>query len=191
MSFLRRAMDYLGLSGDDAYEDYDMSTEYDRPVRSPRGTPGGGTGGYGRYPDQPDPRAPQPRGGWEPEYSSETSRPAPRPMRMDDTGAARRPDDSGIQVRPVGAPRQSSTVRTIPGPSETVTVRPRTFNHAQEIADNFKAGYPVIINLEGVEADINRRIIDFASGLCYALDGSMEKVGSGVFLLKPASHRGV
>lgn len=186
MSFLRRAMDYLGLSGDDAYEDYDMSTEYDRPVRSPRGAPGG----YGRSHDYTDPRAPQPRGGWEPEYSSETSRPAPRPMRMDDTGAARRPDDSGIQVRPVGAPRQSSTVRPIPGPSETVTVRPRTFNHAQEIADNFKAGYPVIINLESTDPDVNRRIIDFASGLCYALEGSMEKVGTGVFLLKHASHGG-
>jgi cell division inhibitor SepF len=37
---------------------------------------------------------------------------------------------------------------------------------------------------------VTRRIIDFASGLCYALDGSMEKVGSGVFLLKPSSHGG-
>lgn len=161
MSFFRRAMDYLGLSGEDAYDDYDMSMEYERPARGPRAV------------------SPV-----EPEYSSEISRPAPRP-RIDDTGAARRPEDSGLQVRPIGAPRTSPTVRAVPAGGETVTVRPRTFNQAQEIGDCFKDGVPVIVNLEDVDPGMSRRIIDFASGLCYALGGTMEKVGTGVFLLKP------
>ena len=162
-------MDYLGLSGEEAYDDYDMSMEYERPQRV--GRPG---------PDQGR------RPSFDPEYSSETQRPAARPMRVDDTGAARRPDDSGLQVRPVGTARTSPTVRTIPSSGETVTVRPRNFNQAQEIADHFKEGVPVIVNLEGADREMSRRIIDFASGMCYALSGTMEKVGSGVYLLKPA-----
>jgi cell division inhibitor SepF len=169
MSFFRRAMDYLGLSGEEAYDDYDMSMEYERPQRAGRPTPDQGR-----------------RSNFDPEYSSETQRPAARPMRVDDTGAARRPDDSGLQVRPVGTARTSPTVRTIPSSGETVTVRPRNFNQAQEIADHFKDGVPVIVNLEGADREMSRRIIDFASGMCYALSGTMEKVGSGVYLLKPA-----
>lgn len=169
MSFFRRAMDYLGLSGEEAYDDYDMSMEYERPQRVGRPAPDQGR-----------------RSNFDSEYSSETQRPAARPMRVDDTGAARRPDDSGLQVRPVGTARTSPTVRTIPSSGETVTVRPRNFNQAQEIADHFKDGVPVIVNLEGADREMSRRIIDFASGMCYALSGTMEKVGSGVYLLKPA-----
>ena len=169
MSFFRRAMDYLGLSGEEAYDDYDMSMEYERPQRAGRPAPDQGR-----------------RSNFDPEYSSGTQRPAARPMRVDDTGAARRPDDSGLQVRPVGTARTSPTVRTIPSSGETVTVRPRNFNQAQEIADHFKDGVPVIVNLEGADREMSRRIIDFASGMCYALSGTMEKVGSGVYLLKPA-----
>jgi cell division inhibitor SepF len=169
MSFFRRAMDYLGLSGEEAYDDYDMSMEYERPQRAGRPAPDQGR-----------------RSNFDPEYSSETQRPAARPMRVDDTGAARRPDDSGLQVRPVGTARTSASVRTIPSSGETVTVRPRNFNQAQEIADHFKDGVPVIVNLEGADREMSRRIIDFASGMCYALSGTMEKVGSGVYLLKPA-----
>ncbi len=72
---------------------------------------------------------------------------------------------------------------------EPHTVRPRRFDQAQEVADKFKDGQPVIMNLEGTERDIARRLIDFASGICYALDGSMEKVATGVYLLKPPTQR--
>lgn len=171
MSFFRRAMDYLGLSGDEAYDDYDMSAEYERPVRPAR--PGPGT-------------EPLVRRGYEPEYSSEISRPVPRHMGVDDTGATRRPDDSGLHVRPVGAPRTTSTVRAVPAAGDTITVRPRQFGDAPEIGDHFKSGAPVIMNLEGVEREISRRLVDFACGLVYGLGGSMEKVGAGVYLLKPA-----
>ena len=65
-------------------------------------------------------------------------------------------------------------------------MRPRRFDQAQELADKFKEGKPVIMNLEAADRDVARRLIDFASGLCYALDGSMEKVATGVYLLKPS-----
>lgn len=70
---------------------------------------------------------------------------------------------------------------------EPATVSPRRFDQAQELADKFKDGLPVILNLEAADKEVARRLIDFASGICYALDGSMEKVANGVYLLKPAS----
>ena len=73
-----------------------------------------------------------------------------------------------------------------PGPPATVhLVVPRRFNDAQQIADRFKAQGPVIINLQGADTDLAKRVIDFASGLTYALDGSMQRVADKVFLLTP------
>jgi cell division inhibitor SepF len=64
-------------------------------------------------------------------------------------------------------------------------VVPRSFNDAQQIANKFKDGIPVILNLQSCEADLSKRLIDFASGLTYALDGGMQRVADKVFLLTP------
>jgi len=64
-------------------------------------------------------------------------------------------------------------------------VVPRSFNDAQQIADKFKEGTPVILNLQGSDADLSKRLIDFGSGLTYALDGGMQRVADKVFLLTP------
>src|SRR5579862_6546917 len=64
-------------------------------------------------------------------------------------------------------------------------VLPRSFNDAQTVADRFKIGVPVILNLQSADQDLSKRLIDFASGLTYALDGSMQRVADKVFLLTP------
>jgi cell division inhibitor SepF len=64
-------------------------------------------------------------------------------------------------------------------------IAPRSFNDAQQIADRFKAAVPVIINLQTVEPDLAKRLIDFGSGLTYALDGGMQRIADKVFLLTP------
>jgi cell division inhibitor SepF len=64
-------------------------------------------------------------------------------------------------------------------------VLPRSFNDAQQIADRFKDQVPVILNLQNADTDLSKRLIDFASGLTYALDGSMQRVADKVFLLTP------
>ena len=64
-------------------------------------------------------------------------------------------------------------------------VIPRSFNDAQQIADKFKDAVPVILNLQGSDAELSKRLIDFASGLTYALDGGMQRVADKVFLLTP------
>ncbi len=70
-------------------------------------------------------------------------------------------------------------------PAKVHLVVPRSFNDAQQIADRFKAQIPVIVNLQGAETDLSKRLIDFSSGLTYALDGSMQRVADKVFLLTP------
>src|SRR5262245_51140600 len=64
-------------------------------------------------------------------------------------------------------------------------VTPRSFNDAQSIADEFKRSKPVIINLQSTDRELSKRLIDFASGMTYALGGGMQRVSQGIFLLTP------
>src|SRR4051794_26199099 len=64
-------------------------------------------------------------------------------------------------------------------------VIPKSFNDAQQIADQFKDAVPVIINLQGTDTELSKRLIDFASGLTYALEGGMQRIADKVFLLTP------
>jgi cell division inhibitor SepF len=74
------------------------------------------------------------------------------------------------------------------GVGRDVTVHlviPKSFNDAQQIADQFKDSVPVIINLQGTDTELAKRLIDFASGLTYALEGGMQRIADKVFLLTP------
>jgi cell division inhibitor SepF len=66
-------------------------------------------------------------------------------------------------------------------------VAPAKFADAQEIGDRFKNGQPVIVNLQANDRELARRMIDFCSGVTYALGGSMDKVADQVFLLTPSN----
>ena len=112
-------------------------------------------------------------------------------------GMAPRAADPGPNVRPMNraeaapdtAPRPS-VVRTMPSASTAArvhVVEPRGFNDAQEVGDRLKANQPVILNLQGLDRDLQRRLIDFSSGLAYALGGSMSRVADQVFLLTPSN----
>lgn len=64
---------------------------------------------------------------------------------------------------------------------------PRSFEEVAGIADNLKNRCSVVINLEQVDAELARRIVDFLSGATYALNGNMQKVGNGIFLFVPSN----
>jgi cell division inhibitor SepF len=66
-------------------------------------------------------------------------------------------------------------------------VTPRSFNDAQQVGDEFKRQKAVIINLQTSDRELSKRLIDFASGLTYALGGGMQKIADKVFLLSPAN----
>jgi cell division inhibitor SepF len=83
---------------------------------------------------------------------------------------------SATVLKPVG--RSNGDVRVH-------LVVPKSFNDAQQIADKFKDSIPVILNLQGSDSDLSKRLIDFASGLTYALDGGMQRIADKVFMLTP------
>lgn len=68
---------------------------------------------------------------------------------------------------------------------KVVVLQPDNFEEAKDIADTLKQKNPVVINLEGVDKDVARRIIDFLSGAIYSLDGNIQKVSNGIFLATP------
>lgn len=113
----------------------------------------------------------------------------------DGVGLTPRAPDPGPNVRPLTrddtpAAARPAVVRTMPSASTAArvhVVEPRGFNDAQEVGDRLKANQPVILNLQGLDRDLQRRLIDFSSGLAYALGGSMSRVADQVFLLTPSN----
>ena len=71
--------------------------------------------------------------------------------------------------------------------AKVFVAEPKEFDEIQGIADNFKNDIPVIVNLQRVDQDISKRIIDFCSGLTYALEGDIKKVADRVFLITPSN----
>jgi len=176
---LKKAMIYLGLGPDEHYEGYDdpiRPQQAPTPQRSASGTVNRYPAGVGVVPTSG--------------------------IGLDPNSAAEDPG-LGRTVRPVNL-TQSSTdiqrddfsdedVRILPSiPSKAPTnpmkphaVTPAAFNDAQEIGDRFKSGQPVIVNLQALDRDLRRRLVDFASGLCYAIGGKMDRVADQVYLLTP------
>ncbi len=78
-------------------------------------------------------------------------------------------------------------LRAVPDqrPTRVSVLEPSSFNDAQSLADRFKRQQPVILNLQSVDGDLSRRMVDFCSGLTYALDGNIQSVANRVFLLTP------
>jgi cell division inhibitor SepF len=93
-------------------------------------------------------------------------------------------DDDDVPSRP------TTVLRSVRGANGRSDVRvhlviPKSFNDAQQVADKFKDSIPVVLNLQGVDTDLSKRLIDFASGLTYALDGGMQRIADKVFMLTP------
>lgn len=162
MAGFKRMMSYLGLVDDDEYDDYEP---YDEPQPAP----------------SPAARAARP------------AMPAPEPEPAVATGGSIRSlpqaqgyaEPSGVTVQ-----QRSSVVRPITpvASAKPVTVTPKSFQDAQEIADRLKAGVSVIVNLQAADRDLMRRIIDFSSGLTYGIGGEMERTADKVYLLTPTAR---
>jgi cell division inhibitor SepF len=127
------------------------------------------------------------------EYSPYEEAPPPRrngaqaAVSEPDTSAGVRtlPRDDTVSVQPMkpAVVRPIATVQS----AKVHIVSPEGFNDAQEIGDKLKQNQPVIVNLQGADRELSRRLIDFASGLTYGLGGQMERVADQVFLLTPTN----
>lgn len=110
-----------------------------------------------------------------------------------DEDAEAQAEESQITQLPQRRPRPVSTApQPTPQPeiadiSRIVSVRPRSYNEARAIGENFRDGIPVIMNLSDMEVGEDKRLVDFAAGLIFGLRGNIERVSSQVFLLCPAN----
>jgi cell division inhibitor SepF len=97
-------------------------------------------------------------------------------------------EDAPESTRRAGGARATTVLKPVGGRNGDVRVHlvvPKSFNDAQQIADKFKDSIPVILNLQSSDSDLSKRLIDFASGLTYALDGGMQRIADKVFMLTP------
>jgi cell division inhibitor SepF len=168
-SFMKKTMVYLGLL-DDEYDEYD-----DLDDRAPRGFSGATrVAPQSVEYDQPE------------EYSGGMSRIRTIPR---ESAVPSRPQPGTLPPRPTAAvravPVDTAIGNTVSARVHVVT--PARFGDAKEIADRLKDNRPVIVNLQVAERDLQRRMIDFCSGVTYALSGEMEKVADQVFLLAPTN----
>jgi cell division inhibitor SepF len=169
----KKALLYLGLGPDEEYDDYGYD---DHPVIEPRPA------------SRPRANAPVDSAPERAEPPVHVVRPDPEPKVTVDEPAisSLRPVPSDPQSQVGGELVEVGAVRPIPVSSaKPHVVIPSDFNDAQQIGDRFKASQPVIVNLQGAEQDLARRVIDFASGLCYGLGGQMERVANQVYLITP------
>ncbi len=151
-----RALVYFGLA-----EDHDYGPDYDEG-------------------DEPETDA---------EEVFDSGRREPAPVRRLPTARRRRNeiDDIFAEDEPMRGSR-TGVLRPVGNGGSDVQVHlviPRNFNDAQQVADQYKRAVPVILNLQTTDHELSKRLIDFASGLTYALDGGMQRIAEKVFLLTP------
>ena len=193
-SMWRRAMVYLGLQDDDELDyggEYETYGDYGDPAEEPQP----GRTRRESAAEVPEGRVARDSGtvrtrptetAYASDYGADYGAPAepvPAPAPAPPRAAAAREEPSGMS-----APRPS-VVRTI-GPTTAArvhVVEPQGFNDAQEVGDRLKANQPVILNLQGLPRELQRRLIDFSSGLAYAVAGNMQRVANQVFLLTPSN----
>jgi cell division inhibitor SepF len=176
-SFMKKTMVYLGLL-DDEYDEYD-----DLEDRAPRGF-SAATRVEPRVPEyeqQPDEFS---AGGMTRVRTIPRESAVPSQSRPAPSNVAPRP--SAVRAVPVDASIQPVAAAP-PSTARVHVVAPSRFGDAKEIADRLKDNRPVIVNLQMADRDLQRRMIDFCSGVTYALSGEMEKVADQVFLLAPTN----
>lgn len=96
---------------------------------------------------------------------------------------AKAPEKTSSKVTPM----RSNRKQTIQTNMEVCVIKPSTMEDTREIADTLIDHCTVVLNLEGIDVDIAQRIIDFSSGTCYAIGGSLQKISSYIFILTPAN----
>ena len=153
-----RTLVYFGLAEDDVYEDEELEP-YHEPEAALEDT----------YRERPNVR----------KLSARRRRDEIDDIFADEPGPERRT----TSLRPVSGGRAGNGRGG--GDVRVHFVAPRSFNDVQDVADKFKDTIPVIINLQGTDTDLSKRLIDFSSGLTYALDGGMQRIADKVFLLTP------
>lgn len=105
------------------------------------------------------------------------------------TASAQKAKSQPAPAKPKSASKISPIrPRKAAGPGmEVCVIKPHTMEDAREITETLLANCTVVLNMEGLDLEVAQRIIDFASGSCYAIDGNLQKISNYIFIITPAS----
>lgn len=110
---------------------------------------------------------------------------------LEDEPVTRKPvfskEDSDSPEPRKPAPKPARARRSSGNGMEVCVVKPTTFEESREITETLLSNRTVVLNLEGLDVEIAQRIIDFASGSCYAMRGNLQKISHYIFIITPAS----
>ena len=144
---------------DDEYDDYE-DYEEDRPRK--RILPKSSKDDF----DEPVSAAPE-RTPAQTDRSQAAARPKARPARQ-------------TKISPMRSPKRGNGM-------EVCVIRPKSMEDAREITETLLDECTVVLNMEGLDLDVAQRIIDFASGSCYAIHGNLQKISNYIFIITPES----
>ncbi len=168
MGFTDKFLDFFKLGGEEEYED-DYYDDYDDDE-------------YGDYDD------------YEEVSESKKSRFLGGAKKAETESFEEKKVFKEVEKEPVKAQKtfgkSSSKVvpmRTGRGNMEVCVIKPSSVEEAREISDTLLSGRAVVLNLEGLHVDVAQRIIDFASGSCYSINGNLQKISSYIFIITPES----
>ncbi len=170
--FFKKALDYLGLD-DDEYQDYDPYEDQQQLASRRQAAP-----------------APEPEPAPSMVYPRQSGHGGPAlgssgvgvvvHSGSSETGGA------GVAAQPRSISPAVRTITPTRSPKVHVCV-PDGFGEAQDIGERFRSGQAVVINLRDTDRDASKRLVDFASGLAFGLNGEIKKIEDRVFLLRPLS----
>lgn len=87
----------------------------------------------------------------------------------------------------VARPTMVRKQKTMGDGMEVCVIRPTSFEDTREITDTLRSNRTVVLNMEGVDVNLAQRIIDYAVGTCYAIDGNLQKISNYIFIITPKS----
>lgn len=98
-------------------------------------------------------------------------------------------DDKGTSLTTTNNNKKNKVVG-MPGMQQVKVIisQPSTFEQSEEICEHLKEKKSIIVNLEYVNKDVARRIVDFISGAVYGLDGNIQKISNSIFLVAPFNY---
>ena len=177
MSVLDRFLNVMKLNDDDDYDDEgylddDVKDLEDEPRPKRRIT---------RQKDEDDDLFPDSSHPVSATSENSSERPAARTTRSTSPSRSSRQSSAPAKIAPIRPRRRGEAGM------EVCVIRPHSMEDAREITETLLANCTVVLNVEGLELEIAQRIIDFASGSCYAIDGNLQKISSYIFIITPSS----
>lgn len=173
--FMNNIMNLFKISDDDDYDDFDDDYEDDYDEEE--------------YEEEETPKRASRKSSVE-DY--EAAAPEEEPVNESSSRKVQRSESSRYEEQPVHNKKRKTNQKVVPirrqqSSMAVCVVKPSNVEDAKEITETLLDGKAVVLNLEGLHVDLAQRIIDFASGSCYAIDGNLQKISSYIFIITPAS----